>query len=95
MTPCTCNRALAVLCGFFASLAACIVLAESACREAGGRVSETAWACATASGSIVPLWSTVSTGSLALAALAVGVPVFLVAGALGRRVIRACGIGEA
>lgn len=95
MTPCACNRALAALCGLFASLAACILLAEYACRDAGGRVSEAAWACATATGSSVPLWSTVPAAWLAVAALGIGIPVALAAGALGRRVIRACGLGEA
>jgi len=93
VTACGCNRALAVLSGLFASLAACVILAEAACRDAGGRVSDAAWICEMASGSNASLWSTVSAGSIALAALAVGVPVFFVADAIGRRLIAACGLG--
>ncbi len=95
MTPCGCNRALAVLSGLFASLAACVVLAEIACRDAGGRVGDVAWACEMASGSSASLWSMVSAGTVALAALVVGVPVYFVVDALGRRLIAACGLGEA
>lgn len=95
MTPCGCNRALAVLCGLFSGLAACIFLAESACRDTGGVVSEAAWICETASGASTPVWSMVSAGTLALVVLAVGVPVAIAANALGRRVILACGLGKA
>ncbi len=93
MTACGCNRSVAVLCAFFASLAACAFLAEDACRDGGGRVSDVAWACENAAGALSPLWSLVTPGAIALAALAVGVPVFLAVDVAGRRVLSACGIG--
>lgn len=95
MTPCGCSRAVAVLSGLFSGLAACIVLSESACRDAGGRVSDVAWICETASGASAPIWSMVSAGTLAVAVLAIGVPVAFVADALGRRAISACGLDKA
>jgi hypothetical protein len=92
LTPCRCNRSLAVLGGLFASLAACAFLAEDACRDAGGRVSDTAWSCELASGAGASLWSLLTPGATALAVLVVGVPVALAANALGRRLIVACGL---
>jgi hypothetical protein len=92
LTPCRCNRSLAVLGGLFAALAACALLAEDACRDRGGRVSDAAWACEFASGAGVSLWTLLSPSVMALAALAVGVPVALVVNALGKRFIVACGL---
>lgn len=92
LTPCNCNRSLAVLAGLFATMAACVLVAEDACRDGGGRVSDAAWACELASGASASLWSFVSPGAMALAALAIGVPVALVVNALGRRFIVACGL---
>lgn len=92
LTPCACNRSAAVLGGFFASLAACVLVAEGRCRGAGGRVSEASWACDLANGASSPLWSLVTPGVMALTVLAVGVPVFLVVNAVGRRLIVACGL---
>jgi hypothetical protein len=92
LSPCHCNRSLAVLGGLFATLAACVLVAEGACRDGGGRVSDAAWACELASGASASLWSFVSPGTMALAALVVGVPVALVVNAAGRRFIIACGL---
>jgi hypothetical protein len=92
LTPCRCNRSLAVLGGLFASLAACAFLAEDACRDGGGRVSDAAWACELASGAGASLWSLLTPGAMALAVLVVGVPVALVVNALGKRFIAACGL---
>ena len=92
LTPCRCNRSLAVLGGLFAALAACAFLAEDACLDRGGRVSDASWACELASGGAVSLWSLLSPSAVALAALAVGVPVAFVVNALGKRFIVACGL---
>ena len=92
LSPCNCNRSLAVLGGLFASLAACAFLAEDICLDRGGRVSDAAWACALASGADVSLWSLLSPSGMALATLAVGVPVALVVNAVGKRFIVACGL---
>jgi len=55
-------------------------------------VSDAAWACELASGASASLWSLVSPGMAVLVVLAVGVPVYLAANALGRRLIVACGL---
>lgn len=92
LTPCRCNRSLAVLGGLFAALAACAFLAEDACLDLGGRVSDASWACELASGGAVSLWSLLSPSAVALGALAVGVPVAFVGNAIGKRFIVACGL---
>jgi len=92
LTPCRCNRSLAVLGGLFAALAACAFLAEDACLDLGGRVSDASWACELASGGAVSLWSLLSPSAVALGALAVGVPVAFVVNAIGKRFIVACGL---
>lgn len=92
LAPCHCNRSLAVLAGLFATLAAGAWLAEDACRDAGGRVSDTAWACELAAGAGASLWSLLSPGMLVAAALGVGLPVALAVNAIGKRVIVACGL---
>lgn len=92
LTPCHCNRSLAVLGGLFAALAACAFLAEDTCLDRGGRVSDASWACELASGAAVSLWSLLSPSGMALAALVVGVPVALVVNAIGKRFIVACGL---
>lgn len=92
LTPCRCNRSLAVLGGLFAALAACAFLAEDACLDGGGRVSDASWACELASGGAVSLWSLLSPSAVALGALAVGVPVAFVVNAIGKRFIVACGL---
>ena len=92
LTPCGCNRSLAILGGLFASLVTCVLLAEDSCRDGGGRASDVAWACETASGASASLWSLVSPGTIALAVLAVGVPVYFVVNVVGRRFIVACGL---
>ena len=92
LTPCRCNRSLAVLGGLYAALAACAFLAEDACLDLGGRVSDASWACELASGGAVSLWSLLSPSAVALGALAVGVPVAFVVNAIGKRFIVACGL---
>ena len=92
LTPCRCNRSLAVLGGLFAALSACAFLAEDACLDLGGRVSDASWACELASGGAVSLWSLLSPSAVALGALAVGVPVAFVVNAIGKRFIVACGL---
>lgn len=92
LTPCNCNRSLAALGGLFATLAACVLVAEDACLDGGGVVSDAAWACELASGGSASLWSFVSPGGMALAALVVGVPVALVVSVIGKRFIVACGL---
>jgi hypothetical protein len=92
LTPCNCNRSLAILGGLFATLAACAFIAEDACLDGGGRVSDAAWACEFASEATVSLWSLLSPAGMAFAALVVGVPVALVVNAVGKRFIVACGL---
>jgi hypothetical protein len=92
LTPCRCNRSLAVLGSLFAILAACVLLAEHACRDGGGRVSDAAWTCEAATGASASLWTLVSPGTIALVAITVGFPVFLALNAVGRRFIVACGL---
>lgn len=92
LSPCGCNRSVAILGGLFASLAACLLVAEGGCVDAGGRLSEAAWTCEMASGASASLWTLVSPWTLVLVALAVGVPVFLAVDAIGRRFIVACGL---
>jgi len=92
VTPCGCNRSLAVLAGLFASLAVCILLAEDKCVDGGGRVSDISWACELASGASASLWTLLAAWTYPLAAVVVGVPVYLVANAIGRRFIVACGL---
>jgi len=92
LSPCNCNRSLAVLGALFASLAACVFLAEDACRAGGGRVSDTAWVCELAAGASPSLWSMLSPLAAGLAFVVVGVPVFLVVDAVGRRFLAACGL---
>lgn len=83
-TKCGCNHSLAVICGVFASMAVALVLAEGRCLDSGGRTSETAWSCESASGVVGSLWVLVTPGIVALALL-VGVAVYVAASALGRR----------
>lgn len=92
LTPCGCNRSVAVLGALFASLAACVFLAEGACRDGGGRVSDSAWVCELASGASVSVWQYLPPLGAAIALVVVGVPVFLAVNAIGRRFISACGL---
>ena len=92
MTPCGCNRSVAVLAGLFAGLAACVFLAGDSCLDRGGRVSDTAWVCELASGASASLWSLVSPVTIAIVVLAVGIPVSFAVNAIGRRFITACGL---
>ncbi len=92
MTPCGCNRSVAVLAGLFAGLAACVLLAGDSCLDRGGRVSDTAWDCELAAGTSASLWSLVSPVTVAIVVLAVGIPVYFAVNAIGRRFITACGL---
>jgi hypothetical protein len=92
LSACGCNRSVAVLCGLFAGLAACVFLAEDICRDGGGRVSDAAWVCEMASGASASLWSLLSPGVAGLAILAVGIPVYFAVNAAGRRILVACGL---
>lgn len=82
---CRCSRSLAIVCALFSSLAVAGFLAEDRCRDAGGRVSDVAWVCELAGGVLHPLWAGLSLSRVTLVFLAVGVPVYLVVDALGRR----------
>ena len=92
MTPCGCNRSVAVLAGLFAGLAACVFLAGDSCLDRGGRVSDTAWVCEMAAGASATLWSLVTPATVATVILIVGVPVYFAVNAIGRRFIGACGL---
>jgi hypothetical protein len=92
LSPCGCNRSLAVLGGLFSGLAACVFVAERACLDRGGLVSEAAWLCELAPGASVSLWSLLSPAGAALAVVVVALPVYFVVNAIGRRFISACGL---
>lgn len=92
LSPCGCNRSLAVLGALFSSLAACVFLAQDSCLDGGGVVSDTAWLCELSSGTSVSLWDLLSPAGAALAFVVVGVPVYFVVNAIGRRFISACGL---
>ena len=79
---CRCSRAPAAVCALFAALAAAALLAQDACLDAGGRVSDSAWACEMASGASASLWTLVGPAALAAVALVVGLPVYLAADAI-------------
>ena len=83
-TKCGCNHSLAVICGIFAGVAVALFLAGDRCLDAGGRLSDAAWTCEVASGAIRSLWGLVTPGIIA-AAVVIGVPVYFVVAALGRR----------
>lgn len=87
--PCSCNRSLAAVCGLFASMAAALFFAEDKCLDAGGRISDTAWICETASGLAPSIWSLVSLRELAIVVLAVGVPVYFIVNAISTRLMAA------
>ena len=90
-TVCRCNRSLGVISAVFASLAVLAFIAEDRCLDGGGRVSDVAWICEVASGASVNIWSLVSPFAIGLVALAIGVPVYFGANAIGGRFIAACG----
>lgn len=85
---CGCTRSVAAVCALFAALATGSLLAGNRCVDGGGRVSDVAWVCELASGGASSLWSLVSPLDAAIAILVVGVPVYLVANAAARRVMR-------
>jgi hypothetical protein len=83
-TKCGCNHSLAVICGFFTSMAVALFLAEDRCLDSGGKVSDAAWTCESASGAVSLLWGLVTPGILAVAVF-VGILVYIAAAILGRR----------
>ena len=92
LTPCGCNRSVAILSGLFASLAACALLAGDSCLDRGGRVSDVSWVCEMASGATTSLWALLSPMGVVLVVLVVGAPVYFAINAIGRRFIVACGL---
>lgn len=82
---CRCNRSLAVLCALFAGIAVATLIAEDRCLDAGGRLSDSAWICETASGTTASLWTLLNPTTIGLVVAAVGVPVFWVINAIGER----------
>lgn len=86
---CACRHSLAALSALFASLAAAAIVAGRRCLEGGGRLSDDTWTCETAPGVVASLWTLVTPGVLALAALVVGVPAYFAVSALARRASRA------
>lgn len=90
-TACACHRSVGVVTALFASLAVLALVAQEACLEGGGRTSDAAWVCEVAAGGSVSVWSFVSPGAVALVALGVGIPVYLLANALGGRLLAARG----
>ena len=87
-TICGCSRSLAAICAVFASLAVAALLAQDQCLDSGGRLSDTAWVCESASGTVIALWSLLSPVAIGVIALAVGLPVYLAVSAIGNRWIR-------
>jgi hypothetical protein len=81
---CGCIHSLAVICGVFASIAVALLLAEGRCSDSGGRASDTAWSCVSASGAIGSLWPLVTPGITAVALL-IGVAVYVAVFVAGRR----------
>jgi hypothetical protein len=83
-TNCGCRHSLAVICGVFAGMAVALVLAEGRCRDGGGRPSDTAWFCESASGPSTSLWLLVTPEAAAVALLA-GFAIYIAVSALARR----------
>lgn len=54
-------------------------------------MSDAAWVCESASGSVIALWSLISPVAIGVIALAVGLPVYLAVSAIGNRWIAAYG----
>lgn len=81
---CRCSHSLAAICAVFASVAVTAFVAEDGCLDAGGRVSDVAWACELAAGASEPLWSHVSIAGVGFVFLLIGVPVYLVVNSMGR-----------
>lgn len=81
---CGCTYSLAAVCGLFAAIAVVLWLASDRCLDAGGRVSDTAWVCESASGAVGLLWSLVTPGIAALAVL-IGVVIYFAVASVGRR----------
>ncbi len=90
-TMCNCNRSLGAICAVFASLGVAAFLAQDQCLDSGGRLSDAAWVCESASGAVVALWSLISPVAIGVIAVAVGLPVYLGVSAIGSRWIAAYG----
>jgi hypothetical protein len=65
-------------------MAVAALLAQDRCLDSGGRLSDAAWVCESAAGTVT-LWSLVSPAAIGVVALAVGVPVYLAVSGLGNR----------
>ncbi len=83
-TRCACYRSLAFICGSFAADAVVLLLAEDRCLDAGGRLSDAAWTCESATGAINSLWGLVTADMVAFAVM-VGAPVYFAFSVFGRR----------
>jgi hypothetical protein len=83
-TKCGCNHSLAVICGVFVGILVALLLAGDLCLDAGGKLSDSAWTCEAASGTISSLWRLVTPGIIAAAVLA-GVLVYFAVTVFGRR----------
>src|SRR5690606_1397626 len=83
--PCGCHRSLGVIGALFASLGALALVAQEGCHDGGGQVSDAAWVCEAASGASVSIWSMLSPVTVAVVALAVGIPAYFGVNALGAR----------
>ena len=90
-TMCGCSRSLGAICAVFAGVAVAAFLAQDHCLDSGGRLSDTAWVCESASGTVISLWSLISPDAIGVIALAVGFPVYLAVSAIGNRWIAAYG----
>lgn len=82
---CGCQRSFGVVCAILAAIGAALLLAGERCTAAGGRLSDSAWVCLGDSGTVTLLWSFVTPGIGALAAVLAGVPAYFLAAALVRR----------
>ena len=91
MPRCACSRSLGAICALFASIAVAALLAQDSCLDSGGRLSDAAWVCESASGTVVALWSLISPVAIGVVFLAVGLPVYLAVNAIGNRWIASYG----
>jgi hypothetical protein len=82
---CGCNHSVAFVGGLFASLGAALFIAEDRCLDAGGRLSDVAWACEAPWGALSPLWNLVTPGVIAATLVLVGAPVYFAIAYAGRR----------
>jgi hypothetical protein len=78
-----------MICAVFASLAVAAFLAEDRCLDSGGRLSDAAWVCESASGAVTALWSFITPAAMGFIVLAVGLPIYFGVSAIGNRWIGA------